>query len=74
VFGERWCCRAVFSGGDESAVHSDELGNLCEALRRAGNGHGVVMAITGPIASGKTELLESAAAESDFITLRASCA
>lgn len=50
-----------------------ELRRLEEAVGQASNGRGVVATITGPIACGKTELLEAAAAKGDAITLRAVC-
>ncbi|WP_413099809.1 AAA family ATPase [Streptomyces sp. Inha503] len=57
----------------ELDAREDELRRLEEAVGQAGNGRGVVVTITGPIACGKTELLDAAAAKSDAITLRAVC-
>ncbi|AGP59507.1 helix-turn-helix transcriptional regulator [Streptomyces rapamycinicus] len=57
----------------ELDARDDELRKLEEVVDRAGNGRGVVVTITGPIACGKTELLDAAAAKADAITLRAVC-
>ncbi|WP_413811172.1 AAA family ATPase [Streptomyces sp. OE57] len=57
----------------ELDARDDELRRLEEAVGQAGNGRGVVVTITGPIACGKTELLDTAAAKGDAITLRAVC-
>lgn len=54
-------------------ARDDEFGSLHRALTRAGGGRGVVAAVTGPIACGKTELLDAAAAKAGFVTLRAVC-
>ncbi|WP_431775873.1 LuxR C-terminal-related transcriptional regulator [Streptomyces cucumeris] len=51
----------------------DELDRLHRALDEAGGGRGVVAAITGPIACGKTEFLDATAAMNSFVTLRAMC-
>ncbi|WP_413798252.1 AAA family ATPase [Streptomyces iranensis] len=57
----------------ELDARDGELRRLREAVGKAGNGRGVVVTITGPIACGKTELLDAAAAKGDAITLRAVC-
>ncbi|MFI5772706.1 AAA family ATPase [Streptomyces sp. NPDC051658] len=58
----------------ELVAREDELGRIRSALNRANGGQGVLISVTGPIACGKTELLEAAASEVDAITLRAVCA
>ncbi|QEU89906.1 LuxR family transcriptional regulator [Streptomyces kanamyceticus] len=58
---------------DELIARDDELSRLQRALTRAGSGRGGVVAITGPIASGKTALLDAGAAKSGFVALRAVC-
>ncbi|MFG1606399.1 AAA family ATPase [Actinoplanes sp. NPDC049265] len=54
-------------------AREDELRMMDQALGRATGGRGVVVTVTGPVACGKTELLDAAAAKEDFITLRAVC-
>ncbi|WP_256861146.1 helix-turn-helix transcriptional regulator [Streptomyces tsukubensis] len=63
----------VRAAPDELIARDDELSRLHSALTRAGSGRGLVVAITGPIASGKTALLDAGAAEAGFVTLRAVC-
>jgi hypothetical protein len=64
----------VGGDGPGPVARDDELGQLETALRQAGGGRGVVVTLTGPIACGKTELLDAAAAKAGFSTLRAVCA
>lgn len=60
--------------GCDLVARDDELRRLTNALDQASSGRGVMVTVTGPIASGKTELLDAAAARFDAITLRAVCA
>lgn len=60
--------------GPELVARDDELTKLDRALDRASSGRGVVVTVTGPVACGKTALLDAAAAKVDAITLRAVCA
>ncbi|MCD9591918.1 LuxR family transcriptional regulator [Streptomyces sp. 8ZJF_21] len=60
--------------GYELVAREDELGILQRSLEQASSGQGVVVTVTGPIACGKTELLDAAAAKAEAIILRAVCA
>ncbi|MFJ8234015.1 AAA family ATPase [Streptomyces sp. NPDC094448] len=57
----------------ELIARDDELNRLHRALSGAESGRGAVVTITGPIASGKTALLDAGAAKTGFVTLRAVC-
>jgi DNA-binding CsgD family transcriptional regulator len=61
-------------GRNELVARDDELRELTRALDQASSGRGVVVTVTGPIASGKTELLDAATSRVDAVTLRAVCA